>query len=68
MEKTNFYKAERLLPLRRQIDEVARSVYLADKNHQGSACKPGYESDHLENAHEYLRRALDSIDLELQQL
>lgn len=68
MIKTNFHKAERLLPLRRQIDEVARSVYLADKNHQGSACKPSFDSSHLRDAHHYLRQALDSIDLELQSL
>lgn len=68
MKKSNFYKVERLLPLRRQIDQVARSVYEADKNHQGSARKPAFESSHLANAHEYLRKSLESIDLELQLL
>ena len=68
MKKANFSKAERLLPLRKQIDQVAREIYLADNNHHGSACKPSFESAHLANAHYYLRRTLERIDLELQLL
>ncbi|MBD5414866.1 MAG: hypothetical protein HDR46_01125 [Bacteroides sp.] len=68
MKKSNFYKAERLLTLRRQIDEIANSVYLTDDNHHGSACKPTFESGHLANAHEYLHRAVESINSELLRL
>lgn len=68
MKKNNFWKATRLLPLREKIDDVARSVYCADNNHHGSACRPAFESGHLANAHEYLRKALESIELELQNL
>ena len=68
MDKANFNKAERLLPLRKQIDQIARTLYEADNNHHGSACQPSFDSGYLANAHEYLRRALGSIDDELKKL
>lgn len=68
MKPENFAKAERLFRLRKEIDDNAYHAYVVDDNHHGSNCKPEFKSKHIADAHEHLKKALECIGLELQEL
>lgn len=67
MQKSNYSKAQKLLEIRLQIDEVARRIYLADDNHHGT-CKPTFASKDLLAAHLAMGAAVESIEKELDKL
>lgn len=68
MQKSNYNKAQKLLEIRLQIDEVARRIYHADDNHHGSNCKPTFASKDLLAAHLAMGAAVESIEKELDKL
>lgn len=68
MNKSNYGKAQKLLEICLQIDEVARRIYLADNNHTGSNCKPTFESKDLLVAHLAMGEAVEAIEKELDRL
>lgn len=68
MKQENFLYAERLLRIRKEIDMAVFNTYTADDNHHGSNVKPSFNSNHLADAHEHLKKALECIGLELQDL
>ena len=68
MKQENFLKAERLLRIRNKIDTALYETYMADDNHHGSNIKESFNSKHLGDARDHLKKAFDCIGRELQEL
>ena len=68
MRQENFLQAERLLRIRKEIEMNIFHTYTADDNHHGSNVKESFNSKHLADAHEHLKKAVECIGLELQEL